>query len=83
LAELLGRPVEFADDCIGESAKAAIERASQRGKVVLLENLRFHAEEKNDSGFAKRLRRSRMSTSTTRSAPRTGPMPRPKASCIT
>ena len=56
LSELLGRPVEFAEDCIGASARAAIERASKGGKVVLLENLRFHAEEeKNDSGFAKEL----------------------------
>ena len=56
LSELLGRPVEFAEDCIGAPARAAIERASKGGKVVLLENLRFHPEEeKNDSGFAKEL----------------------------
>jgi phosphoglycerate kinase len=56
LAELLGRPVEFADDCVGEPARTAIERATGGGKVVLLENLRFHPEEeKNDSGFAKEL----------------------------
>jgi phosphoglycerate kinase len=56
LAELLGRPVEFAEDCIGDAAKAAVERASQGSKVVLLENLRFHPEEEqNDSGFAKAL----------------------------
>jgi phosphoglycerate kinase len=56
LSELLGRPVEFAGDCIGEPAKAAIERAGRGGKVVLLENLRFHGEEeKNDAGFAKAL----------------------------
>jgi phosphoglycerate kinase len=56
LSELLGRPVEFAEDCIGEPAKAAIDRASKGSKVVLLENLRFHGEEeKNDSGFAKQL----------------------------
>ena len=42
LAELLGRPVEFADDCVGEPARAAIERAASGSKVVLLENLRFH-----------------------------------------
>ncbi len=54
LAELLGRPVEFAEDCVGEAAKRAIEKA--RGGVVLLENLRFHPEEEqNDSGFAKQL----------------------------
>src|SRR6476661_2375469 len=56
LSELLGRPVEFADDCIGEPANAAIERAAKAGKVVLLENLRFHPEEeKNDAGFATQL----------------------------
>src|SRR6476620_12166584 len=53
LSELLGRPVEFAEDCIGDAAQSAIERAAQGGKVVLLENLRFHPEEeKNDSAFA-------------------------------
>jgi phosphoglycerate kinase len=56
LSELLGRPVEFADDCIGPGATAAIERASRGSKVVLLENLRFHPEEeKNDPAFAKQL----------------------------
>jgi len=56
LAELLGRPVEFAEDCIGDTARAAIDRAAGGSKVVLLENLRFHGEEeKNDSGFAKEL----------------------------
>ena len=56
LSELVGRPVEFAEDCVGDPAKAAIERAAKGGKVVLLENLRFHPEEeKNDSGFAKEL----------------------------
>jgi phosphoglycerate kinase len=56
LSELLGRHVEFADDCIGTAAKNAIERAAKGSKVVLLENLRFHPEEeKNDPGFAKDL----------------------------
>jgi phosphoglycerate kinase len=55
LAVLLGRPVEFADDCIGPSASAAIDRAGANG-VVLLENLRFHPEEeKNDPAFAQQL----------------------------
>jgi phosphoglycerate kinase len=55
LAELLGRPVTFAEDCVGEKAKAAIDKAGPGG-VVLLENLRFHAEEeKNDPAFAKQL----------------------------
>ena len=55
LAELLGRPVQFATDCIGEPAKEAIAKAG-KGGVVLLENLRFHPEEeKNDPSFAKAL----------------------------
>jgi phosphoglycerate kinase len=56
LSELLGRPVEFAEDSIGDAAKSAIDRAARGSKVVLLENLRFHAEEeKNDPAFAKQL----------------------------
>lgn len=55
LSEHLGRPVHFAEDCIGERARAAVDKAGTGG-VVLLENLRFHAEEeKNDAGFAKEL----------------------------
>ena len=55
-AELLGQPVVFAADCVGEIAKSAVESAQRSGGVVLLENLRFHAEEeKNDSAFAKQL----------------------------
>jgi phosphoglycerate kinase len=55
LAELLGKPVAFADDCIGEAAQRKVT-ALQDGDVLLLENLRFHAEEeKNDDGFAKQL----------------------------
>jgi phosphoglycerate kinase len=56
LAELLGRPVVFATDCIGEPAKKAIADAGSNGGIVLLENLRFHAEEeKNDPAFARQL----------------------------
>ena len=55
LSELLKRPVQFAEDCIGEPAQKAIAAAGPNG-VVLLENLRFHAEEeKNDPNFAKAL----------------------------
>jgi phosphoglycerate kinase len=55
LSTLLKRPVVFAEDCIGEPAKQAIARAGDGG-VVLLENLRFHAEEeKNDAKFAAEL----------------------------
>src|SRR5256885_2874385 len=54
LSQLLSRPVAFADDCIGEPAKQAVDRANQSGdRLVLLENLRFHPEEeKNDARFA-------------------------------
>jgi phosphoglycerate kinase len=56
LSELLERPVEFAEDAAGDAARTAIEKAAAGGKVVLLENLRFHPEEeKNDSDFAKQL----------------------------
>ena len=55
LAELLGRPVAFADDCIGAAALQAVDSAPPSG-VVLLENLRFHPEEeKNDATFAQGL----------------------------
>ena len=55
LSELLGRPVEFADDCVGEAAKAKA-MALKNGDVLLLENVRFHAgEEKNDPELAKQM----------------------------
>jgi phosphoglycerate kinase len=56
LSQLLGVPVVFADDCIGEAAANAVRTAQAGSRVVLLENLRFHPEEeKNDAGFAKQL----------------------------
>lgn len=55
LSALLDTPVAFADDCVGEAAKAAIA-ALPAGGVVLLENVRFHAgEEANDAAFAAQL----------------------------
>ena len=55
LSQLLGRPVAFADDCIGEAAESKVN-ALRDGDVLLLENLRFHKEEeKNDDSFAKQL----------------------------
>jgi phosphoglycerate kinase len=55
LAKLLGAPVAFADDCVGDAAKAAIEALPARG-VILLENTRYHAgEEKNDPELAKQI----------------------------
>ena len=54
LAALLGRPVAFAPDCIGEAAASVI--AANPGGVILLENLRFYKEEEaNDAGFARAL----------------------------
>src|SRR5215470_15908116 len=53
LGQLLGRPVVFAEDCIGDKVTKAVAEAQKSGAVVLLENLRFHPEEeKNDPKFA-------------------------------
>ncbi|MDW3204209.1 MAG: phosphoglycerate kinase [Alphaproteobacteria bacterium] len=53
--EVLGRPVTFAEECVGDAASAAIAAAPQDG-IVVLENLRYHAEEEgNDAEFAKAL----------------------------
>jgi len=53
LAELLGRPVKMAPDCIGPEVEAMLPAP---GEVLLLENLRFHPEEeKNDPEFARKL----------------------------
>ncbi len=55
VAEHLGKPVAFADDCIGASAKTAVD-AMKAGDVLLLENTRFHKEEeKNDPDFVRAL----------------------------
>jgi len=55
LAELLGEPVRFVDDCIGEKARMAIKRAPKIS-VTVCENLRFYAgEEANDMDFAREL----------------------------
>jgi phosphoglycerate kinase len=55
LSELLGRPVKMLDDSIGPEVEAAV-KAMKPGEVVMLENLRFHAEEeKGDEGFARQL----------------------------
>ena len=54
LAALVGRPVVFAPDCVGEAVKAIVDDVHRSGTgLVLLENLRFHPEEeKNDPAFA-------------------------------
>ncbi|MFZ0820856.1 MAG: phosphoglycerate kinase, partial [Candidatus Acidiferrales bacterium] len=55
LAELLGAPVEFAADCVGADADAK-SRALANGAALLLENVRFHAEEEaNDEAFSRQL----------------------------
>jgi phosphoglycerate kinase len=55
LQALLGQPVAFAEDCVGDAARSAVDSLKD-GDLLLLENLRFHAEEeKNDEGFAKEL----------------------------
>ena len=55
LSDLLKKPVQFADDCIGESAQSAADNL-KNGEVLLLENLRFHKEEeKGNEDFAKKL----------------------------
>lgn len=52
LSHVLGRPVAFADDCVGEAARTAVERMAD-GDVLVLENTRFHpGEEKNDPAFS-------------------------------
>jgi phosphoglycerate kinase len=55
LSELIDRPVTFAGECVGPAAELAVRNAAA-GDIVLLENLRFHAEEeKNDPAFARGL----------------------------
>jgi phosphoglycerate kinase len=55
VAEIIKRPVAFADDCIGEVAKTAIDKMNP-GDILCLENTRFHKEEeKNDPAFVAQL----------------------------
>lgn len=55
LKELLGKPVIFASDCVGQEPESR-SRALKNGHVLLLENVRFHAEEEqNDEGFSRQL----------------------------
>ncbi len=54
LKELLGQDVLFLNDCVGDNIKPQIDKSKE--KVILLENLRYHAEEEaNDAEFAKKL----------------------------
>ncbi|RJP62505.1 MAG: phosphoglycerate kinase [Ignavibacteriales bacterium] len=55
LGELVDTKVKFAPDCVGEQVKSIVD-TMEDGEVLLLENLRFHAEEeKNNSKFAEQL----------------------------
>ena len=55
LAKLLGAPVKFVEDCVGEKAEKAAADLKD-GEIALLENLRFYSEEeKNDDAFAAKL----------------------------
>ena len=55
LGRVTGREVAFADDCIGETAEAAVA-GLQAGQILLLENVRYYKEdEANDAGFARKL----------------------------
>ena len=55
LSYLLGKPVLFADDCIGENVTKMVSQL-ENGQILMLENLRFHAEEKeNNDAFSKKL----------------------------
>jgi len=68
MSELLGVTVRFADDTVGGSAESAVKDL-ENGGVVLLENLRFHAEEEaNDDNFAKALARLADSVAADRSS---------------
>src|SRR5690606_12063490 len=57
VSEVLGKPIQFADDCIGNEA---VEKANnlKSGEILLLENLRYYSEEdKGDVGFSEKLAR--------------------------
>jgi phosphoglycerate kinase len=55
LEEVLGQPVGFVEDCVGEAAEMAVAGLSE-GDVLLLENVRFHpGDEEDDPEFARRL----------------------------
>jgi phosphoglycerate kinase len=57
LGDLLGRPIQFVPECIGQTAESAVN-ALGPGEIAVLENLRFHkGEEKNDPEFAQKLAR--------------------------
>lgn len=55
LSELLNKPVIFAEDCLSQETKAAVDNL-QEGEIMLLENIRYYpGEEANDDNFARAL----------------------------
>jgi len=55
LQKLIGTPVQFVDDCIGDKVLQAVKKAS-KGSITLLENLRYYKEEEaNDAAFAQKI----------------------------
>ncbi len=55
LSNLLGMPVKFAPDCVGDEVRKMVNELNE-GEILLLENVRFHPEEeKNDENFAREL----------------------------
>lgn len=55
LSKDIGRPVKFVSECVGKKAESAVKKLKP-GEILMLENLRFHAqEEKNDQAFARSL----------------------------
>ena len=55
LAELIGQPVAFCEQCVGQVAEDAVAKLED-GELLLLENVRYHAEEEaNDPAFAEQL----------------------------
>jgi len=55
VSDIIGVTVKFVEDCVGDEAEKAVQEL-QNGEILLLENLRYHAEEeKGDEAFAERL----------------------------
>ena len=82
LAELLGRPVVFAEDCIGDEAKRAIDRAQRSGGGSCCSRIcgSIRKKRRTTRSSPRRSRRSPICTSTTRSARRIARMRRSKGS---
>ena len=80
LAEVIKKPVAFADDCVGDVAAKAVA-AMKDGDILCLENTRFHTEKRRTiRPSSPNWQNSATSGSTTPSPPRTARTPPPKAS---